>query len=185
MKMTKRLIAGFGAALAVAAVLVGSPARAVLFGADVQIAFTPTVQNAAYSAGNALGNLQTVPVFASGAANTGIFNSYQIVSKGGSVVAMTVYIFDALPSASTCTDKTNLTLAAADVPKLAMAPFVITPAVVGSGTTASAAQLNQISSVQNADSPPTANLYVCLVANATVTPASTTDLVEYLAVALD
>ena len=160
-------------------------ARAVLYGADVQIAFTPTVQNAAYSAGNALGNLQTVAVFAAGAGNTGIFNSFQIVSKGGSTVAMTVYIFDALPAAATCIDKSAFSLAAADIPKLAMAPFVITPAVVGSGTTASAAQVNQVSSVQNADTSPTPNLYVCLVANATVTPASTTDLVEYIAVAID
>lgn len=181
----KRMSVIAGALLVALSLLVNQAARAVLYGADIQIAFTPTVQNAAYSAGNALGNLQTVPVFAPASGNSGIFNSFQIVSKGGSIVPMTVYIFSAVPAAGTCVDKTNLSLAAADMAKLAMSPFVMTPAVIGSGTPASAAQLNQVSSIRNADSPPTANLYVCLVANATVTPATTTDLVEYIAVALD
>lgn len=168
-----------------ASLLSGNIARAVLYGADALVTITMTVQNAAYSAGNAMDNLKIVPAFAQASGNSGIFNSFQVVSKGGSTVAMTIYIFRANPTASTCTDKNAFTLGAADIPKLAMMPFVITPAVVGSGTTASSAQLNQVSSLQNIDSPPTANLYVCTVANATVTPASTTDLIEYIAIALD
>jgi hypothetical protein len=180
-----RVRVAVGAIVIAFCVMVNQAAHAVLYGADVLITFIPTVQNAAYSAGNALGNLQTVPVFARGAGNSGIFNSFQIVAKDGATTAMTVYIFETIPAANTCVDKTALSLAVADVTKLAMAPFVLTPAVVGSGTTISFAQLNQVSSVQNADSPPTANLYVCLVANGTVTPGSTTNLVESMAVALD
>lgn len=146
----------------------------------------PTLQTSAYAAGNSLGGLQTIPVFRTTAIPSGIFDSFMITSKAGSTVAVTVYIFDKSPTGSTCTDKVALSLAAADITKLAMAPFVLTPAVIGNGTTATIAQLAQVVSIKNQDGPPaTRNLYVCIVANASITPASTSDLVAKLSGALD
>lgn len=162
-----------------------SPVSGNVGGYNIGVAFTPTVQNAAYAAGNALGSLQTVVFFRTAAQPSGIFDNFLITSKGGSTAAMTVYIFDTNPTGSTCIDKTAFVLAAADVAKLAMAPFVLTPAVVGSGTTATVAQLAQNASIKNQDGTPGRNLYVCLVANGAVTPASVSDLVAKISGALD
>jgi ATP-binding cassette subfamily B protein len=81
--------------------------------------------------------------------------------------------------------KNSLVLNAADVAKLAMIPFVLTPAVTGSGTTASFAQQLQVASVRNQDAPVGSALYICIVANASVTPATTSDLIGKLLVAVD
>lgn len=154
--------------------LLSTAAGAQQFGLDKSVSFTPTVQNAAYASGNAMGGLQTIAFFS--ITGTGIFDQFLITSKGGSTIAMTLYIFDTNPTGSTCTDKSAFSLATADVSKLAMAPFVLTPAVVGVGVTTTLAQLSQIGSIGNHDSPQAPNLYICIVAGGTVTPASTSDL---------
>lgn len=164
--------------------LFASSAHAQMYGSDLGLSFTPTVQNAAYSSGNSLGGLQTVAILRA-PLSSGIFDSLSIISKGGSTTAMTVYLFDTNPSGSTCTDKNAFVLAAADISKLAMAPFVLTPAIVGVGTTATIAQLTQVVSIRNQDSPSTNNVYICIVAGGTVTPASTTDLVAKISAAQD
>lgn len=147
-------------------------------GSDVAIANTPTVQNAAYSSGNAIGGLQTIAFFRSGTRSTGILNNVSVASKGGATTAITLYVFNANPSATTCTDKSAFSLGAADVSKLiATTPMVLTPAVVGAGATVTFASQQSPVSVQNGDSPASANLYVCAVFGGTVTPATTTDLV--------
>jgi hypothetical protein len=153
-------------------------------GFNVSIPFTPTVQNAAYAASNAMGALQTLPVFRTTAQPSGQFNNLMMTSKAGNVVAMTVYVFDTNPTASTCTDKTAFVLNSADIAKLAFAPFVVTPGVP-QGATASAADYAVNRSVKNQDGTPTTNLYVCIVANAAVTPGSTTDLVFKINLAQD
>ena len=154
-------------------------------GYNAGVAFTPTVQNAAYSSGNAMGGLQTVSFFRSTTQPSGIFDNFSIASKGGATVAMTIYIFDTNPTASTCTDKSAFALNSADASKLAMTPFVLTPAVIGAGTTETFAQLTQSVSVKNQDGTATANLYVCIVAGGSVTPATTSDLVAKISGALD
>lgn len=162
-----------------------SSAHAQNYGRESAVSFVPTVQNAAYSTGNSLGGLQTVPFFCCTPALSAIMDNFQLMSKGGSTVAMTVYIFDTNPTNSTCTDKTAFSLASADLPKLAMSPFVLTPAVVGSGATATLAQLVQVTSIINLDAPRLGNIYVCIVANGAVTPASTSDLVGKISGTLD
>jgi hypothetical protein len=144
-------------------------------GFDTNISNTPTVQNAAYSSGNAIGGLQTI-AFLRTAGGSGILNNVSVWSKGGSTTAITDYIFNANPTSSTCTDRSAFVLAAADVSKLIIAiPPVLTPAVVGAGTTDTTASQQSPISVKNGDS--TVNLYVCPVVGGTVTPATTTDLV--------
>jgi hypothetical protein len=136
---------------------------------------TPTIQNAAYVAGNALGGLQTVSVFRT-AGGSAKLNNISLWSKGGATVNVTFYIFTSNPTSSTCTDKAAFSLNAADVAKLiATTPPVLTPHVVGSGTTDTADAWQSPVSMSNGDS--TTNIYVCLVAGGSVTPATTTDYV--------
>lgn len=147
-------------------------------GFDMSIASTPTVQNAAYSSGNAIGGLQTIAFFRTIQQPTGILNNISVASKGGSTTAMTLYIFEANPTGSTCTDKSAFALAAADVAKLVTTiPVVLTPAVVGAGATVTFASQQLPLSVRNSETAVALNFYVCAVVGGSVTPASTTDLV--------
>ena len=150
---------------------------------EFDVPVIPTIQNASYSSGNAIGNsgtngaLQTITPFRS-VQPTGILNNESIWSLGGSTTAITLYIFKANPINSTCTDKAAFVLAAADVPKLINAiPIVLTPAVVGVGTTATTAASQSPISIRNQDNPTTNKLYICPVVGGTVTPASTSDLI--------
>lgn len=165
--------------IAALAALFAFPAYALNDGVSV----TPLVQNAAYSSGNAIGGLQTVPFFrTSNLKPSGVLDGVMVTSVGGSTTAITFYIFDSSPSATTCTDKSAFSLGTADIAKLAVQPFTLTPAAT-TGTSASSAQLVQATSLANHDvgtaavPGPFPNLYVCAVVGGTVTPASTTDLV--------
>lgn len=147
-------------------------------GYDQSLANTPVVQALAYSSGNAIGGLQTVQFFRTLFPPSGILNNISVASKGGSTTAMTIYVFQASPSASTCTDRAAFVLNAADVSKLVAAvPVVLTPAVVGAGATVTFASSQIPISVRNIDTTPTRNLYVCAVVGGAVTPASVADLV--------
>jgi hypothetical protein len=162
-----------------------SPVVGNVGGYDISPAFTPTVQNAAYSSGNAIGGLQTITTaFRTAARNSGILNNVSVWSKGGATTPLTFYIFEANPSASTCTDKSAFVLGAADIAKLVpTTPPVLTPAVVGAGATATSASQQSPLIVQNLES--TTNLYICIVVGGTVTPATTTDLVYSIGIAQD
>ena len=148
------------------------------------IALTPTVQNSAYALGNAMGGLQTFAFFRGTALPSGALDQFAVYSKGGSAVALSVFIFDANPSASTCTDKVAFALNAADVAKLATAAFVITPAAIA-GSTVSSVVKQLTASVKNSDGTTSVNLYACVVAGGAVTPATTTDLVFMISGTVD
>lgn len=144
-------------------------------GYEFAVAVTPTVQNAAYVVGNALGGTQTVSVFRT-AGGTAKLNNVSMWSKSGSLINVTLYIFNATPSASTCTDKSAFVLGAADIAKLiAVTPPVLTPHIVGSGATATADSWQSPVSIVNGDS--TTNVYVCPVIGGSVTPSTTSDYV--------
>lgn len=175
--MMKRLAA---AVLSLATMLLAGAAHAQ----NYSIAFTPTVQNAAYASGNAIGGLQTVNFFQNGARFSGVIDIFDVYSAGGSTTPLTFYIFDKTPIATTCTDKSALVVGAADLPKLAVAPFTLTPAAP-TGTTISSAQLVQATSIRNADIIRGSSVYVCIVVGGTVTPATTTDLTVKFSGALD
>src|SRR5579859_7235155 len=63
-------------------------------GYHANVTVTPTVQNAAYSSGNAIGGLQTVALFRTAAQPSAVLNNISVASKGGSTTALTLYIFD-------------------------------------------------------------------------------------------
>lgn len=151
-----------------ATLMVMAPARAQMLGSDIQANVAPTIQNIAYSSGNAVGALQTVGVFRS--IGSGLFNGVVLAWKGTETTALTYYVFDSKPNASTCTDGSAFSLAAADIPKLVLPPFTLTAAAPSVGTTTTSAQSSFTAfSVSNKDG--TNNLYVCTVSGGTFTPA--------------
>lgn len=144
-------------------------------GWEASVSATPTISNAQYVSGNCIAGFQTV-AFARYTGYHGIVNRYIIASKGGGTTAMTVYIFGASPTGSTCTDRSTFSLAAADISKLICAPFVVTPAVAIGGTISFA----ENTSMQCHLIATTSSIYIGIVSGGTWTPASTTDLVQVI-----
>ena len=154
-------------------------------GYDTGVSVTPTIQNAAYASGNAVGALQTVAVFRTSAQPSGILTGIFLAWKGTETTGLTFYVFDTNPTGSTCTDKSAFSLATTDVPKLIIPPFTLTAAAPTVGTTTtSAASLFSPFSIKNGDGAATVNLYVCAVSGGTFTPA-VGDLTYKLSVSQD
>ena len=87
-----------------------------------------------------------------------------------------VYVWSKNPSNTTCTDKTNFVASQTDNQYLVVPPQSITPAlaVTAQDTTTYASSSNLVGNFNNGSS--NTDLYVCVLANASVTPATTTDL---------
>lgn len=157
-------------------------------GFSQQVASDPTVQNASYSSGNSIGGIQAVTVTANNG-QSGFVTNFRVVSVGGIVPALTLYLFDANPSASTCTDKTAFTLNSADIDKLIyVSPTAITMAAP-TGTTSTVASFDLtpprpfIAGGSTASGVKT--IYYCVVDGTTVTPGSTTDIHTRVGVVLN
>lgn len=152
----------------------GSGGLGTVGGYEFNSSVIPTVQNAAYAAGQALGGLQTISV---GSTNSlsGILTQIQLASKGGSTVGVVAYIWSQRPSSTTCTDKANFVVNQTDNQALVVQPQLITPALILSAqdTGTYGVVSNLVGNFSNGSS--NTNLYVCLVANAAVTPATTSD----------
>ena len=131
----------------------------------------PTIQAAAYASGNVIGGKQTVSVFRTTGQPSATLAQFLLGWAGTETVAITVYLFSKNPTGSTITDKAAFVLAAADAQYLAAAPFTLTAAAPGAGTTQTFASQSLSLSVQNRDSTATQNLYVVLVVGGAVTPA--------------
>src|SRR5579871_2674689 len=135
----------------------------------------PTVQNAAYAAGQSLGGLQTISI---GSTNglSGVLDQVSVASKGGSTVGMVVYVWSKNPTNTTCTDKSNFVASQTDNQYLVTPPFLLTPALVASAqdTAAYTPPWTGIGNFVNGSS--NTDLYECVLANAAVTPATTSDL---------
>lgn len=144
-------------------------------GYEFNTAVIPTVQNAAYAAGQSLGGLQTISI---GSTNglSGILTQITLGSKGGSTVGIVAYVWSKNPSNTTCTDKSNFVVSQTDNQYLIVSPQLITPslAVSAQDTTTYGSASNLVGNFVNGSS--NTNLYVCLLASASVTPATTTDL---------
>jgi hypothetical protein len=139
---------------------------------DIAVPVTPTIQNASYVSGNAVGALQTVAVFRTVAQPSGILNNVALAWKGTETTPLTFFVFDTNPTGSTCTDKSAFSLAAVDIPKLALPPFTLTAAAPSVGTTTTSVNSSFTPlSIKNQDGTASVNLYVCTVSGGTFTPA--------------
>lgn len=156
-------------------------------GSNAIISNTPVVQNAAYSASNAIGGWQQIAAFRTTSRPSGVLDYVGVVSKGGSTTGITLYGFTKSSANlnSTCTDKSAFSLNAADVSALIPGfPVVLTPATT-QGTTMSSAAQSIVVSVKNSDATASQNLSFCAVVNGSVTPASVSDLVFNFAIVQD
>lgn len=147
-------------------------------GDATQVAPTVTVQNAAYASGNCVGGFIPVTI-ANYNGESGFLISVRVSSVGGATPTLTAYVFDANPSASTCTDRSTFTLNSADIDKLVATPTSLTLAAP-TGTTVTVGDLSF--------SPPrpfkaggsaasgVKTIYVGLVSGSSFTPAATSDI---------
>jgi len=149
----------------------------------VQVALTGST-SPAYSSGDAIGGLMTIANAARvsgslGASGTGgILQNIAINSKSVQSAAMEVWIFNANPSGSTCTDNAAFVLATADFDKVIGVAAVPSTAANNSGWfsggTGSVGQANNQAMAYDLSSA--TSLFACLVVRGTPTLAATTDI---------
>lgn len=153
---------------------------------QIKVQVAQTVTASAYSTGNALGGLMTIANAArvsgsAGAAGTGgILTGLQLNSKTIQTgVQVDVFIFDANPTGSTCTDKTAFVIAAADFDKVVGILTIPSTAANGAGwfgaTTTGAVGIPIYYPVTY-DLASSTSIYACAVVRAAITPAATTDI---------
>ena len=138
----------------------------------------PTIQNAAYASGNCMGGFNALTVARTNGGGI-ILDTFGLRSVGGGTTAIQVYIFNANPSASTCTDKSTFTINSADIDKIiAGGTFQLIPAAVTGTSITFAYQSNMaLSTIAGGSSGSgVQTIYYALVSAGTWTPASTTDL---------
>lgn len=125
-----------------------------------------TVTAGAYAANDSLGGLQTL---SSVGTNGGYLQSVSITSTSGVTSEIDLFIFNANPSASTCTNDAAFALAAADVGKLLPgSPIAVTSSFAAGTPTVRVAQNLAIPFAAT-------TLYVCYVTRGTPTFSATTD----------
>lgn len=146
---------------------------------------TFTAANASHVAGKgvgaqtatALGALITVPV-ARAPGGSGLALQLSVTSAGGDTEALQPRIWDVLPVNTTCEDNTAYVGSAADDAHLITPPFTLSALAAPTNTTGDAKTYASISwtpplSFRNQDATTrTNNVYICLVATATFTPAA-------------
>lgn len=152
---------------------------------QIKVQVAQTVTASAYSAGNALGGLMTVANAArvsgsAGAPGTGgILTGLQINSKANqSGVQVDVFLFDANPTGSTCTDKTAFVLATADFDKVVGILTVPSTPANGAGWFSGGTGSVGIPTYYPVtyDLASATSLYGCAVVRAAITPNATTDI---------
>lgn len=134
---------------------------------------TPTVQNVAYSLGDCIGGFRSVSIAAS---NGGPMypTAFSINSTGGITGPISVYLFNANPSTSTCNDHNAFALSAADKNKV-IAYFSIT-LTTSAGTAATFGRQTFSPPIIATAAAGSQLMYYGLIAGAALTPAATNDI---------
>lgn len=153
---------------------------------QIKVQVAQTVTAGAYAAGNALGGLMTIANASrvsgsAGAAGTGgILAGLQLNSKALQTgVQVDIFVFDANPTGSTCTDKSAFVLANADFDKVVGILTIPSTAANGAGwfgaTTTGSVGIPTYYPVTY-DLASATSIYACAVVRAAITPAATTDI---------
>ncbi len=147
-------------------------------GYNNEITVNPTINLSSYAVGQTVGGSITFSVFRTIGQPSGIIDNFWVASKGGATGPLTIYIFCKPLAASTNTDHASFVFGNSDISSLVTTPFVLSPAIIGSGTTASFAQANLAISTKNLENNPNTNLYVIAVETTSAqTYLTTTDLI--------
>ena len=138
------------------------------------VSATQTPANASHTAGQAVGNLFSIPV-ARSAGGSGRIDSVNGKSVGGITAQLVVRMWQKNPTSTTCTDNANFVGSDTDDANLVTPPFAVTPAAP-TVTTGDAATywslIGQALSYRNVDATPSQNIYVCVVTATTFTPTA-------------
>jgi hypothetical protein len=184
----------FAHALLLSALLpTGAMAQAALDTGSASVqSFTPA--NASHVAGKgvgaqtatALGALLSFPV-ARAPGGSGLALQISVASAGGDVPTLQVRLWDVLPANTTCEDNTSYVGSATDDAHLITPPFTLGALAAPPNTTGDAKTYVSISwtpplSFRNQDATRTVNVYGCLVATSTFTPAAAAYAVTLTAV---
>lgn len=163
----------------------GAPAAAN-GGYAYQVSSTPTVTASAYASGNCLGGFNSITV-AGNNAQSGLLTNFQIFSKTGVLAVATVYLFEANPSSSTCTDHSTFTLNSADLGKLIGNPVSLALAAPAGATPtmAEATFTPPRPFLAGGASSSVKTIYYALVAGGAFTPGSTTEFVTKTGVVMN
>jgi hypothetical protein len=153
----------------------------VQYGAIQTLNSTVTTQvngtaSSAYTSGNVVGGLLTF-TNALNSVNQGVLQNIVVTSKSVQTAGLKLYVFSAMPSNTTFTDKTAPSINAADIDAL-VGVYTLGTADSGIGT----ATLYQLDGIGKAILGTSQNLYGVLVTTGTPTLASTTDLKVKLSV---
>lgn len=133
----------------------------------------PTVQAAAYTAGNCIGGLLTFQNAVNGIGGAAIVQSATVTFLNGAVPTLDLILFAAQPSASTITDRTAIAVNAADVAKV-LGVLHLTDATLLGASAPSVVQCGtQVLPITVGSA---VNMYGALVARSAVTPGSTSDV---------
>lgn len=142
----------------------------------ITVAQTVTASSA-YTAGNAVGGLITfanaarVSGASGNAGTSGLVLSAIVNAKSAQTTQMDLVVFNANPSGSTCTDKSAISVAAADFDKVLGVAHVVDWTALGTPSAGQAQNLAMPYALSSATS-----LYGCLVTRSTPTFAATTDI---------
>lgn len=153
-----------------------------------------TAANASHVAGKgvgaqtatALGALLSFPV-ARAPGGSGLVLQLQVISAGGDTPTLQVRMWDVQPANSTCEDNTSYVSSAADDSHLITPVFSLSALAAPTNTQGDAKTYASVSwtpplSFRNQDATRTNNVYVCLVATGTFTPAAAAYYVTLTAV---
>jgi hypothetical protein len=147
---------------------VAAPCPASLVAA---VTAAPTVTAAsAYASGNAVGGLITLAAINRQSGASIYVQSVTVASKSAQTAQFDLVFFNANPTASTCTDKTAFSVAAADASKLAGV------AHVSDWTASAVGSVGQMQQPPIGVPVPVTTLYACLVTRGTPTFTATTDV---------
>jgi hypothetical protein len=136
----------------------------------VTVAQTVTASSA-YTSGNAVGGLITLANASRVSAGSGLIQSIIVNSKSAQTTQIDVVLFNANPSGSTCTDKTAISVAAADFDKVLGVAHVTDWTSLGTPSVGQAQNLAMPFALASGTS-----LYGCPVTRSTPTYTATTDI---------
>jgi hypothetical protein len=149
----------------------GSNTIGSLIGNNSTLTVAQTVTAAsAYATGNAVGGLITLTSINRASGASILVQSVLVTSKSAQTNPMDILLFNASPTGSTCTDKTAVSIVAADAGKL------VGVAHVTDWTSGGTASVGQMQQPPIGIAVPATTLYACLVTRSTPTWTSTSDV---------
>jgi hypothetical protein len=143
-------------------------------GYTTQIQATPTVQAAAYAAGQCVGGLITLANAGRVTSGSGLVQAMTASFVSGVLPSLDIILFNANPTGSTLTDKTTAAVATADLAKV-IGIIHLTDATLLGATTPSFCQGEQ--QAMPFKLPSGTSLYASVVTRTAITLTSTTDMV--------